>query len=79
MKYDFRTGTYADNFDGYLFLHPIDNEPQNPPLLEIFTPEFISEMKRRAAVLKLENARWMWFGTTSGEMTTESVIKALTD
>lgn len=79
MKYDFRTGTYADNFDGYLFLHPIDNEPQNTPLLEIFTPEFISEMKRRASVLQLEKAKWMWFGTTSGEMTTESVIKALTD
>ncbi len=78
LKYDPRTGSYADNFDGYLFLHSLDDEPQNPPLLELFSPGFIDEMKRRARVLGFENHPWMWFGTTSGDMTPETIRRALT-
>lgn len=78
MKYDYRTGTYADNFDGYLFLHSLDDEPHNPPLLEIFSPGFVAEMQRRARVLGFENHSWMWFGTSAGEMTPETIRRALT-
>lgn len=77
IKYNTATGSYADNFDGYLFLAPLSNEPKARPLTEIFTDEFIAEMQRRATVLGLENLRWMWFGHHSSEMTKENVIKAL--
>lgn len=77
IKYNTATGSYADNFDGYLFLAPLDNEPKAIPLTEIFTDEFVAEMQRRATVLGMENLRWMWFGHRSSEMTKENVIKAL--
>ena len=77
IKYDHRAGTYADNFDGFLFLHPLDNEPHNTPLMEVFSQSFIDEMKRRAEVLEFNDRKWIWFGTTADEMTIESIAKAL--
>ncbi len=77
IKYNLATGTYADNFDGYLFLAPLKNEPKSIPLTEIFTDEFVAEMQRRASVLGMENLRWMWFGHRSTELTKEKIIEAL--
>lgn len=77
IKYNTATGTYADNFDGYLFLAPLKNEPKAIPLTEIFTDEFVAEMRRRAKVLDMENARWLWFGHRSTELTKENMIDAL--
>lgn len=77
IKYNTATGNYADNFDGYLFLAPLKDEPKAIPLTEIFTDEFVVEMQRRANVLGLENLRWMWFGHHSTELTKENIIDAL--
>lgn len=77
IKYNMATGNYADNFDGYLFLAPLKDEPQASPLTEVFTDEFIAEMQRRAKVLGWENLRWMWFGHRSTELTKEKVVEAL--
>lgn len=77
IKYNAATGSYADNYDGYLFLHPLEGEPQSTPLTEIFTEEFVAEMKRRAEVLDLSDARWMWFGRPASELTREYVVDAL--
>lgn len=77
IKYNTATGNYEDNFDGFLFLAPLANEPKADPLIEIFTDEFVAEMQRRATVLGMENLRWMWFGCRSTEMTREQIIQAL--
>lgn len=77
IKYNTATGNYEDNFDGYLFLAPLENEPRAIPLTEIFTDEFVAEMQRRAKVMGLENVRGIWFGHRSSEMTKENIIKAL--
>lgn len=77
IKYNTATGNYADNFDGYLFLAPLKDEPKAIPLTEIFTDEFVVEMQRRATVLGLENFRQMWFGHHSTELTKENIIDAL--
>ncbi len=77
IKYNTATGKYADNYDGYLFLAPLKDEPKAIPLTEIFTDEFIAEMQRRATVLGLENLRWMWFGHKSSDLTKESIADAL--
>ncbi len=79
IKFDHRTGNFEDNYDCYLFLHSLEEEPQNGPLLEIFTQEFVDEMKRRAEVLGLMEYRAMWFGVTAPELTREKIIKNLTD
>ncbi len=77
IKFNTATGTYADNFDGYLFLAPVKDEPKAIPLTEVFTDEFVAEMQRRATVLGIENLRWMWFGRRSTELTKEIIIDAL--
>ncbi|MDE6125811.1 MAG: hypothetical protein K2G30_02545 [Muribaculaceae bacterium] len=77
IKYDIRTGSYADNFDGFLFLHPLADEPRAEPLDEVFSEAFVAEMKRRAEVLGLSRATWMWFGTTADAMTRASILEAL--
>lgn len=77
IKYNTATGNYADNFDGYLFLGPLQNEPKATPLTEIFTDEFVAEMQRRAAVLGIENLRRLWFGRCASELTKQYIIDTL--
>lgn len=77
IKYDPLAGNWEDNYDGFLFLHSLSDEPANSPLSEIFSAEFVEEMKRRAKILGFEDYKWMWFGTTASEMTPQSVLKAI--
>lgn len=77
IKYKTATGSYQDNFDGYLFLCPLADEPKSYPLTEIFTDEFVAEMQRRASVFGYENLRQIWFGRTSSELTKEYIIQDL--
>lgn len=77
IKYNASTGSYADNYDGYLFLHPTENEPSATPLTEVFTDEFVEEMKRRASAMDMEDMRWIWFGTTASNLTKEYIIERL--
>lgn len=77
IKYKTATGSFQDNFDGYLFLGPLKDEPKAIPLTEIFTEEFVSEMKRRAYVMGYENLRHIWFGRSASELTKEYIIQTL--
>lgn len=77
IKYKTATGSYADNFDGYLFLRPLEDEPKAVPLIEIFTDEFVKEMQRRAAVMGYDNLRYLWFGRRASELTKEYIIECL--
>lgn len=77
IKYKTATGSYQDNFDGYLFLCPLADEPKSIPLIEIFTDDFVAEMQRRASVFGYENLRHIWFGKTSSELTKENIMQDL--
>ena len=77
IKYKTASGSYADNFDGYLFLAPVTDEPKAKPLTEIFTDEFVAEMQRRASVMGYDNLRRIWFGRRAPELTKEYIIETL--
>ena len=77
IKYNTVTGSYADNFDGYLFLGPLSDEPKAKPLTEIFTDEFVAEMQRRASVMGYDNLPHIWFGRRAPELTKEYIIETL--
>ena len=77
IKYKTASGSYADNFDGYLFLAPLADEPKAKPLIEIFTDEFVTEMKRRASVMGYENFSQIWFGRRASQLTKEYIIEIL--
>lgn len=77
IKYKTATGRFEDNFDGYLFLVPLSDEPKAIPLTEIFTDEFVAEMKRRAAAMGYDNLRQIWFGRRASDLTKEYIIETL--
>lgn len=77
IKYKTATGSFEDNFDGYLFLAPLSNEPKAVPLTEIFTDEFVAEMKRRAVAMGYDNLRQIWFGRRASDLTKEYIIETL--
>jgi hypothetical protein len=63
ISYDTRTGTYEDNYDGYIFLESLDSEPGEYLLPEIITDEFITELERRASLINVKAESW--FGVDS--------------
>ena len=77
LKYKAGTGTYQDNFDGYLFLHSLANEPQNEPLMAVFDEGFIAEMQRRSAYMGWDDRKDIWFGHNVSELTTDIIRQAL--
>lgn len=69
------TGMFADNFDGYIFLQPLEDEQNEYILYDIFSDRFIDEMKRRAAISgDLDRT---WHGVKVKDMTKEAVISSL--
>ncbi|MDR1984954.1 MAG: hypothetical protein LBQ28_09045 [Prevotellaceae bacterium] len=55
IGFDIKTGTFADNFDGYIFLQPLQQELRNTPLYQLYTDDYINEIKRRAKIINAEN------------------------
>lgn len=41
------SGTYQDNYDGYIFFGSLDNEPNGELLLDLYSDKFINEIDRR--------------------------------
>ena len=79
MKYEAKTGNYQDNFDGYLFLHPLSEEPNNEPLWEVFSDQFIAEMQRRSAYLGWDEYKGVWFDCKISELTKERIRQSLSE
>jgi len=52
--FDIKTGTFADNFEGYIFLQPIQEELNNYLFPELYSDEYIDEIKRRAKIIGAE-------------------------
>ena len=44
-------GTYQDNYDGYIFLGPLDSEPNGEILLDLYSDNFVKELDRRYQLL----------------------------
>lgn len=76
-KFNPDAGTFADNYDGYLFLCSLNEEPVNEALVEVFSPKFVEEMKRRAVYLEMTDRKDFWFGVNAEDMTPEIIIEAL--
>lgn len=58
LQFDIKAGSFADNFDGYIFLQPVQEEVNNTPLYELYTDDFINEIKKRAKVANKENYKY---------------------
>lgn len=76
-KYLISSGSYYDNYDGYLFLHQLENEPKSTPLIEIYTDEFVAELKRRAEILGTGERPDYWLGRKANDLTVEYIRQIL--
>ncbi len=65
--------TYKDNYDGYLFLGSLDNEPNGEILLDQFSDNFVNELDRRYRLLG-SNLKDEWELT---ELSKKAVIEKL--
>jgi hypothetical protein len=70
ISYRTAAGTYADNYDGYVFLGPLDDEPADYMLTEIYSADFIHELSRRASLDGSTLQKWFRIA----EATPEAVI-----
>jgi hypothetical protein len=58
VMFDPRAGSFADNFDGYVFFGPLAEEEGDNYLYEIIDEDFVREIKRRIEVFGLDG----WYG-----------------
>ena len=58
IRFETAAGNYADNFDGYVFFQALDEEVNGSKLCELITDEFVGEIKRRAALMGWQQAKW---------------------
>lgn len=75
ISYNESAGNYADNLDGYIFLEPLENEEAEYILYDIFTDDFVQELKRRAVISDSEHERW--YGLPVKDLTKEAIISNL--
>lgn len=74
-RFNMRSGSYEQNFDGYIFFGPLDNEGPEYHVYDIFTDEFVGEIKRRAYIMEWENEKF--FEIQVKELTKENIISQL--
>lgn len=76
-KYDTQAGTFQDNYDGYIFLGPLLTEEPAQFIAEIFSDEFVEEIKRRARIMGIEDEDWngVKYKDLTGEKTREIARK----
>lgn len=51
MKFNPKAESYSDNFDGYIFFGKLEDEEKGAPLIELFTDDFVNELKRAATII----------------------------
>lgn len=76
ITYDAAAGSFADNYDGYIFLGPLADEGDECLLYEIFSDRFVTELKRRAAYLKMQPTD-TWHGVRIEDLSPKALIESL--
>jgi len=77
VKFDPLSGCYEDNFDGYIFFGPLDNEGPEYYTEEIYTDDFVEEIKRRVKLFGSDRDRY--FGIPAADLTREKIIDRLNE
>jgi hypothetical protein len=65
----YQYGNYEDFYDGYIFLCPLEEEPYDYNFKELYTQDFLEEMKRRANIVKDKDI----FGIPIEDITVEKI------
>ena len=73
ISYEKGAGSLGSNYDAYLFLEPLESEPEEYYLYDIITDTYVQELVRRAEMTKTTVNKW--FGVE--EITKEAIISKL--
>jgi hypothetical protein len=71
IRYEPATGNYEDFYDGYIFLAPLKDEEYDYTLFELFTDDFVQELKRRAFITR---SAMGWHDIPVEALTKEKII-----
>jgi hypothetical protein len=71
--FDKGAGSLESNYDAYLFLEPLESEPEEYYLYDIITDTYVQELVRRTEMTKTTVNKW--FGVE--EITQEAIISKL--
>ncbi|MDR1348878.1 MAG: hypothetical protein LBJ63_10745 [Prevotellaceae bacterium] len=69
LVFGYLYGNYEDFYDGYIFLCPLKEEPYDYELKELYTDDFVEEMKRRANITNQKDV----FGIPVDSVTKEKI------
>jgi hypothetical protein len=58
IRFDAKTGSFSDNFDGYIFLQAVQEEERNRRLYELYTDDYVDEIKRRVQITNPKSDRF---------------------
>ena len=72
LYFDIEAGSYVNNYDGYIFLQPLEEELAETPLFELYTDKFIKEIKQRAKILNCKND--MYYGMKLKDLNRQTLI-----
>jgi hypothetical protein len=75
IAYKEETGSFENNYDGYVFLGPLADEKAEYILYELVTDDFAHELIRRAILSGTENEKW--FGVENKNLTKDAIISGL--
>ena len=67
ISYNCKTGSFADNYDGYIFFGSLDTEPCGEILYELYSDDFVKELNRRASLFKTTLQDWWGIKEVSKE------------
>jgi hypothetical protein len=69
------SGSFQDNYDGYIFLGPLDSEPNGELLLDLYSDKFIKELNRRLGFYNTNIEKDLKSKDSSKESVIESILK----
>lgn len=77
IKFNPKTGSYEYNYDGYIFLQKLEDEEKGNPLYELFTDEYIEEIKRRARITGIKDEQKWMYGVALKDLTKEIITSKM--
>jgi hypothetical protein len=69
------SGSFQDNYDGYIYLGPLDSEPNGELLLDLYSDKFIKELNRRLGFFNTTIEKELNIKDSSKESVIESTLK----
>ncbi|MDR2388173.1 MAG: hypothetical protein LBD89_00090 [Tannerellaceae bacterium] len=76
VKFNPKIGSYQENYDGYIFFQKPEEEEKGTPLYELFTDQYVTEIKRRAVISGMKENQ-IWYNVPIKDLNKEIIINSM--